>query len=826
MFFRSLWCRQSFLALLVGACLLPDAMGASIFRGGLRRSGADATSTPEDKQAAIMLQQAKDAMDQGQQAESIAKLRSLADRYPTSLVRFEAYFLLGEYYSKSRKYDDSIMIYNRILREGRDTLDEKDERIIKATFKMGEAYYEAGKYANTITLMRKVVDDFPGTEFSSLAYYYIGMSHFKCKRWSKAIESLQLVGTDASEKNQKIANMEIRKRFFVKVGDADLAILRLRKQNFPLLVQTLRDGKLTGEQETIDLSPLNMKGDAYIGSISTDLGEVTPNDGVLDLYGNDSITVSYKDANTADGKVNQVQTCTIGVLCSAVLGFVDSAYKERLDKIIMDDVTAVRVIDYDRDLTAGADSVRVRVRSREPRRKVLTEEEMIERGIEDSAKKVITEYINRDEKELSLHELESTLPEYAFINDPNPEKAKKAQDIFNTEVNMRARGYVPMSTWKEAGDPKKDKDGKKKAEKADAQARARKDLLAAIEKCKRNRFHTGVFVGDVMITSLPEDQAADPNDDIFHVRPGDVVEIEYLDQRNADGEDARLITARGEVLESKASQIVLSLTRLNDIDARIQRDLQMGESLLELGKIFANLGLTDMARFRFETALSYLEKVAVMEKQVSSQQLERMFNLSWKVRVEMGDYAGASQVCQVIMTRFPNSPAAEQALLALGQVSLANEDFANAARFYGQLAQVPGSPFRAEAQYRVGEAYEAWAKRQPGVGAQALAAYEAVVDRYGGTPWAGESVLKIAAFYMLQNNNEKAIAYFEKVEEEFSEQDFMPKVLYYHGLVFYKQKKYQEAKAKWQQVISDWPDAPEAKNAQKNISTLAKKGLA
>ena len=83
--------------------------------------------------------------------------------------------------------------------------------------------------ANPITF-RRLTEVAGRTKWANMAYFYIGMSHYNLKNWNKAIDSLSLVGTeveDAGNSNSdELGRIEIGQRFYSKIEDADIPIMR------------------------------------------------------------------------------------------------------------------------------------------------------------------------------------------------------------------------------------------------------------------------------------------------------------------------------------------------------------------------------------------------------------------------------------------------------------------------------------------------------------------------------------------------------------------------------------------------------------------------
>ena len=94
-----------------------------------------------------------------------------------------------------------------------------------------------------------------------MAYFYIGMSHYNLKNWNKAIDSLSLVGTEVSEEGaettdegEDLGRIEIGQRFYAKIEDADVPIMRKLGQPIKAIVQVS-----SGDKEIITGAPVRAR---------------------------------------------------------------------------------------------------------------------------------------------------------------------------------------------------------------------------------------------------------------------------------------------------------------------------------------------------------------------------------------------------------------------------------------------------------------------------------------------------------------------------------------------------------------------------------------
>ena len=90
---------------------------------------------------------------------------------------------------------------------------------------MGVCFYHARNYGKCFQLMRGVIEEFPTSPEVNQAYYYIGLGHFQLAHYSRAIDALEKVGTTLASDKADGNKLEAGKRFFVKIEDADLAVL-------------------------------------------------------------------------------------------------------------------------------------------------------------------------------------------------------------------------------------------------------------------------------------------------------------------------------------------------------------------------------------------------------------------------------------------------------------------------------------------------------------------------------------------------------------------------------------------------------------------------
>ncbi|HVC96762.1 MAG TPA: tetratricopeptide repeat protein [Pirellulales bacterium] len=322
----------------IGQDAQPTADGAGPVRGSL----------VEDR-AAVKLLEAGDARyDADEFTKAVEVWQSVIERYPRSKVRFQGHMRLGNYLLKrDRAYDRARIHFEAAAGE-----DNRDEDVrAEATLKLGICFYEARNFGKCFTVMREVIEKFPVSAQVNQAYYYIGLGHFQLGHYSRAIDALEKVGTALSSDEGKIEKVEMGKRLFVRIDDADLAALEA-VQNVKVRCETLG-----GDAETVECFTVGRNVRVVLGSVLTALGKPVPNNGQLEVRGDDKVKVSYLDAHTGDRQFDRPVIKEIFVVGDAVVEITDGAFSETLRGVVLGREVNVQIADPDHDLTDTAEQI-------------------------------------------------------------------------------------------------------------------------------------------------------------------------------------------------------------------------------------------------------------------------------------------------------------------------------------------------------------------------------------------------------------------------------------------------------------------------------------
>jgi TolA-binding protein len=748
------------------ACLGAGSAPAQSERGSL----------VEDRAAKKLLA----AGDTRYEAEEIAKAveiwQSVIERYPRSKVRYLAHLRLGDYFlERDRAYDRARVHFEAIASEenGDDALRSE------ATLKMGVCFYHGRNYGKCFQLMRGVIEEFPTSPEVNQAYYYIGLGHFQLAHYSRAIDALEKVGTTLASDKADGNKLEAGKRFFVKIEDADLAVL---DPDEGLKVRCESSG---GDSETIECFSVGRNVRLVLGSIASRLGVPRPDNGTLEVKGGDTVRVTYVDEHTADKKLNVPVVVNVNVVGDGVVAITDGAFEETLNGVVLGKNVNLRVADPDRDVSDDADQLKVTVEVYRQKTEEEIENELIAMGTAEETDgeqeaPEIERYRRVDQAELSLTEAELT-------------------------EQQRGRPADPA-------------DGE------DA------DVLAVIDDpaagVDASAIHSGVFHGSI---PLIKSEQVVVGDEFLQAIPGDQVRLIYLDESNSGSGPIELVN-KARCLEGNIGGVRVTRAEISDQELRVQTQLKTASALTKIGNRYKEFGLKNKAREKYDGALAVCEDIMVDARRLGGRMLEETYVQFWHIYFEMDRLELAASMCQRLQREFPNSGFVDDALLQLGEVARKQEDFRRAIGIYTRLVNMEDSLLRGEAQYGIAEAYEQMAAQAGERGGAELAdrafqEYKKVFDHFPDSGRVGESVAKMAEYYYEREDFDRAIDTFDNVLDNYPDAKFLDVILFNYGRCLYRMQRRPEARRRFDQLIGDFPESPLAADAKQISDTLRQSGF-
>lgn len=346
------------IALLVTTALLLGAATVATINLHAEAADKDQAKSAKAEQARMefrasdMLNKGLDLLEAKQEERGLKLINSVSIMFPKAKTRFKAYAAAGDYHLQKNRYELALKQFSHLAES-----DDPDEQA-DGLFKSGVCYYHLNRYDKVFVVMRKVTREYTSSEHTNQAYYYIGQCHCKQGRWAKAIEALEMVGTSVPADASGNVVAEAGQRLYIRVNDADLGVLLSEGETCTAKLTTSR-----GDTETITLKKFGRSRNQFVGSIVTIPGEPKSGNNRLEIAGGEKVTVEYSDQNTQAGKANVNRISTIEIVSTASAGFTDGAYREHTRGIFGNAPCFIRVKDIDRDLTAGRDQIRVKIKA-------------------------------------------------------------------------------------------------------------------------------------------------------------------------------------------------------------------------------------------------------------------------------------------------------------------------------------------------------------------------------------------------------------------------------------------------------------------------------
>ncbi len=334
---------------------------------------AESTARPRaaadvDREAKRLYDQAVELLDMKQFDRGLGMLETVARDHQGTMLAHMAHMAMGKHHLGQRQYPEALnhfLLLARLLepKPGVEQSPQEKELHREALFRAGQSHFEAGQYAACFPVFRRVTEVAEKTPWANQAYYYIGMSHYQLKNWNKAIDALSLVGTEVEEPSgdgdDSLGRIEIGERFYAKIEDADIPIMRRLGQPVRVRVQVS-----SGDVEMIEGAPVPGRDAQMLASAPTALGLPKPNDGVIQMVGGDIVTVVYIDDSTVDGSKGIERTGKVRAVSTGVVGFYLGDMATPASVAYPGEPQVVMLRDADLDRSAAAEQTTLTVTSR------------------------------------------------------------------------------------------------------------------------------------------------------------------------------------------------------------------------------------------------------------------------------------------------------------------------------------------------------------------------------------------------------------------------------------------------------------------------------
>ena len=746
-------------------------------------------SITEDRKAKKLLEAGDSRMEADEKSKALEIWRTVLDQFPRSKVRFDAHMRMGEYLLTSKgAFDEARKHFESAAEEE----NGDDEMRAQATLKQGVCFYEARLYGKCFKVFRKIIEDFPASEEVNRAYYYIGLGHFKQGHYSRAIESLEKVGTAFSEKEKGKEKVEAGKRLFVKIEDADLAILA-QEDSVEILCRTKR-----GDEETLSCRAIGRNARIVLGSISTQLGSIKKGNGILEVGGGDSVDVLYVDKHTANKEFGVKRLKQVQVVGQGKASIMDGSYRDTLRGVVLGKIANLQVNDPDWDVSPKADGLKITVEVRRSK----TAEEIDEE---------IASLVASGAIEQPAEGEESFDP---FSEDGDGPKIDKFKTVDSLEVSLSEALIEEAEKSISSADSAEEKSGEGNAS----------AVVDAPEAPKDDSIHSGIFRGVVSV----ENQAEAKSDQKLQALPGDVVRVVYQDKLNVS-DDERKVISSAKCIEGNVGGVRVTKTRIDDEELRLRTELKTAAALAEIGNHYKEFGLADKAKSKYKEAIAVGEETAKSARKLKGRILEESYVGLWKIYFAMENYGAAAAMSRRLQNEFPESPFVDDAILQQASVAKERGDLKTAISLFRGLTTIKNSELRGEGQFGIAECYEKMALdagegKGQGYFEQAFRAYQGVYENYPESGRVGDAVAKMANFYYKKKDYRRAIDVFETVLEKHPDAGFLDVILFNYGRCLYRVDRKGDARRKFDQIINEFPDSNLAGEAKRISEALAKSG--
>lgn len=312
---------------------------------------ASAEASPEmEKQAEDLFQQGEGRMKVASYEEAITEFNNVLIRYPDTNVRYKAQFRIADAMVGLKREPEALTLLQSVVKE------ESPEWSPQALSRIGGIYVAGQKFSDAFRAYRQIITDYPDSPLVDRAHYSIGVTHFKLGHFELAAAELEKVGTAYASRIPELQRVSPGEPLFAHLIEPNTVALTTTT-----LIVTVT--ATSGDKETITLLPEAEGSDRFSGSIPTVLGTPKAADGILQLHGNDTITLAYKSRYVGVGAVDKTVPMTIASNGRLV---VRNSDKQEVRAILIDDPTGsvLEVFDPDRDVSDKADTVAVDIKTK------------------------------------------------------------------------------------------------------------------------------------------------------------------------------------------------------------------------------------------------------------------------------------------------------------------------------------------------------------------------------------------------------------------------------------------------------------------------------
>lgn len=221
--------------------------------------------------------------DIGDVARALQTVTPIAND-PNNRMRVPAIFLRADLLTEQRDYEGAYAQLQVVV-GGKDIATS-----IRAQVRQAGILDEQGQKDKAFELMSQIIAANYNRPEINASYLLIARNKLAAGDYGSALQALKSIGLAGAVRREYVAIGTVVE---IKVVDPDLTVL-LTDISLPVTVKAA-----SGDTEQLLLKPAFSRG-IYIGSIRTALGEAKAGDGTLQVFGNDTISVTYIDRLSPD----------------------------------------------------------------------------------------------------------------------------------------------------------------------------------------------------------------------------------------------------------------------------------------------------------------------------------------------------------------------------------------------------------------------------------------------------------------------------------------------------------------------------------------------
>ncbi len=289
--------------------------------------------------------------------EAITQFNIVMKRYPNTQARYKAQFSMSDCLVAEKKEPDALNLLNTVVKE------EDPEQSPEALNRIGLIYTNEQKYNEATQSFKHIIGDYPDNPMVDHAYSNLGDIAFKLGHYLQAVDYYSLVGTAYAS---RVPDLQ-------RVSPGEPLIIRLQEPNMVAAADTTVQVTVTGssgDKETVLLKPVAEGSDHFTAQIPTKLADAKAGDGILEIHGNDTVTLTYKNRYvSAEGAKDK--SVSMAIASNGRLT-IRNDKNEEVRGVVVGYTMAIEVYDPDQDKTDQPDTVKVDIRTKQKDTETVT----------------------------------------------------------------------------------------------------------------------------------------------------------------------------------------------------------------------------------------------------------------------------------------------------------------------------------------------------------------------------------------------------------------------------------------------------------------------